>query len=240
MSTSPKYEMICNDLIKKIENGTYMEDGALPSETQLIDIYNVSRITIRRAIDELAILGYIEKNQGKRCSIKDRSNIQELNRIFSYTEEILKHGMKPTRKIIDCGIRLANKEDQEIFHIQRTSIVFFLKRVIYANNIPLCFSEANLPYDLFQGIDLIDFTDQSLYDIIENSYHIKISTSALNLKALPADATISEILGTNERQPILYTHGITYGNYKGNNIPIEYFKSYYNTEYFEYSLIQKR
>lgn len=240
MSTISKYEMICNDLIKKIEKGVYKENEVLPSETQMIEIYNVSRITIRRAIDELAILGYIEKNQGKRCTIKNRQNIQELNRIFSYTEEILKHGMTPTRKIIECGIRLANTEDKESFHMDRTAIVFSLKRVIYANNFPLCYSEASLPYYMFQGIDLVDFTDQSLYDIIENSYQIKILTSALNLKALPAEATISEILGTDENQPILYTHGITYGNYKGNSTPIEYFKSYYNTEYFEYSLIQKR
>lgn len=89
MLKQTKYIMIQNAIIEDITNGVYKNGELLPSEYELIEKYSVSRITIRRAIDELHRLDYIEKSQGKRCIIKNNSKMQDLTNVRSYTEEIL-------------------------------------------------------------------------------------------------------------------------------------------------------
>lgn len=71
----PKYYSLKRDLVKKIEMGDYQEDMPILSERELMETYQVSRITVRRAIDELVNEGYLYKIQGKGTYIKgDTSN----------------------------------------------------------------------------------------------------------------------------------------------------------------------
>ena len=54
MRQTPKYAMIENDFIEKIQSGELKPGAELPSESDLIQLYQVSRVTVRRAIDELS------------------------------------------------------------------------------------------------------------------------------------------------------------------------------------------
>ena len=90
MRQTPKYAMIENDFIEKIQSGELKAGAELPSESDLIQLYQVSRVTVRRAIDELYHQGYIEKMQGKRTCVKGKVKLQELTSISSYTEDVYK------------------------------------------------------------------------------------------------------------------------------------------------------
>ena len=59
MKQTPKYALIEQDFIKKIQSGELEAGAELPSESDLIQLYQVSRVTVRRAIDELYHQGYI-------------------------------------------------------------------------------------------------------------------------------------------------------------------------------------
>ena len=100
MKQTPKYALIEQDFIKKIQSGELEAGAELPSESDLIQLYQVSRVTVRRAIDELYHQGYIEKMQGKRTCVKGKVKLQELTSISSYTEEIIRQGMTPSRKLL--------------------------------------------------------------------------------------------------------------------------------------------
>ena len=240
MGKLPKYESIRQDLIELIENGTYAPGSELPSETDLITKYSVSRITIRRALEELYLDDYIEKKQGKRAYVKQKNKVQALDGISSYTEEILAQGMTPSRKVIAAGLRLGTPEEQNILLIDKADPVYYLERVIYADQTPLCYTTTAIPYDYFRDIEQHDFSIHSLYDVIENNYHIKITTSSLKLKAVPAKGLVSEYLDMEKGSPLLYYSGTSFGMVKGKERPIEYFTTYYSTDLFEYSLTQKR
>ena len=74
----PKYYSLKRDLVKKIEMGDYQEDMPILSERELMETYQVSRITVRRAIDELVNEGYLYKIQGKGTYIKGDTSNQDL------------------------------------------------------------------------------------------------------------------------------------------------------------------
>lgn len=240
MGKQPKYEMIEYDLIESIRSGVYAPGSELPSENELIEKYGASRITVRRAIDELYRSGYIEKHQGKRGCVKKTAKTQELTRIASYTEEILRQGMTPSRKVIRAGLRLCNKPEQLSLSLDKTAPVYHLERIIYADHKPLCYTSTSLPYMFFRDIEHYDFAENSLYDVIENQYNIKISTSSLKLRAVPAKEEIARYLDVEQDTPLLYSSAVTYGIYQGSEVPIEAFTTYYLTDMFEYTLIQKR
>lgn len=240
MSKIPKYEFIKNDLIQMISEGLYPPGSELPSENELIEKYGVSRITIRRAIDELYLADYIEKKQGKRTCIRGDIKIQELTSISSYTEEILRQGMTPSRKVLSSELRLCNDEEQKLLDLDKAEPIYALCRVVYADDKPLCYTDTALPYKYFRDIEQYDFSSHSLYEIIENTYHVKITTSTLKLRAVLAKDEIAHYLDIGKDTPLLHYSAVTYGIVNGKELPIEHFVTYYLTDLFEYSLTQKR
>lgn len=74
----PKYFTLKKALIQKIEEEEYAPDGPIPSERELMEQYQVSRITVRRAVDELVTGGYLYKVQGKGTYVKSEDYSQNL------------------------------------------------------------------------------------------------------------------------------------------------------------------
>lgn len=238
MARKPKYEIVKDDLIEKINSGHYAPESQLPSENQLIDIYKVSRVTIRHAIDELYLADYVEKRQGKRTYVRGSRKPQELSKISSYTEEIIRQGMTPSRKLISSQLRLATEEEQTRLQLDKADAVYSLKRIIYADGLPLCYTDTSLPYKFFRDIEKINFEENSLYKIIEDKYKIEISSSSLKLRAVGANSVVSKYLDIEKHSPVLLSTAITNGIVNDELLPIEYFKTYYLTDVFEYTLYQ--
>lgn len=238
MANLPKYEMIKQDLIEKISNGTYPSGSMLPSENELIKIYGVSKITIRHAINELYLADYIEKKQGKRTYVKSMAKPQELSTISSYTEEIIRQGMVPSRKLISANLRLSTEEEQKFLNLDKSEAVYSLKRIIYADGNPLCYTDTSLPYKYFRDIEYYNFEENSLYNVIENNYNIKITASTLKLRAVAANELIAKYLDIEKKSPVLLSVAVTEGQVENKNVPIEFFKTYYITDIFEYTLHQ--
>jgi GntR family transcriptional regulator len=238
--SQPKYVVIEKKLSEEIRNGTYPAGSELPSENEMIHLFGVSRITVRRAFDDLYREGYIEKRQGKRGFVRETERVQELATLSSYTEEILRQGMKPSRRMVCSDLRLCNEAEQAALGLDKADPVFHMERIIYADEQPLCYARTTIPYRYFRNIETHDFSKESLYNVIEHLYGIKISRSTLKLKAVSADQKLGSYLNVGKDVPLLYTSAVTYGLYDHAEVPIETFETYYLTDRIEYVLTQKR
>ncbi|EGN34937.1 hypothetical protein HMPREF0993_02826 [Lachnospiraceae bacterium 5_1_57FAA] len=130
MKKTPKYAQIEAELIAQIESGKLAPGAELPSESDLIECYDVSRVTVRRAIDELYHQGYVEKMQGKRACVKEKVKLQELTSVSSYTEEIIRQGMTPSRELLSSGLRVCTKEEAEQLGLKKADPVFLWSEFI--------------------------------------------------------------------------------------------------------------
>lgn len=236
----PKYAVIEQDFAEKIDSGELPGGSELPSESDLMELYQVSRVTARRAIDELYHHGYIEKMQGRRTRVKGRAPLQELTSVYSYTEEILRHGMTPSREVITAQIRICTQEECALLKLPKADPVFHMERIYYADGLPLCLTQTTLPYRIFQDIESCDFKEQSLYHVLETDYGVTITNTSLKLKAVSSPGSVARYLDVDDSTPLLYSTGLTYGICQNAEIPIEVFTSYYLTTRFEYTLVQKR
>lgn len=96
----PKYFSLKRDIIRKIEMEEFTGDMPILSEREMMELYQVSRITVRKAIDELVKEGYLYKVQGKGTYVKSDENSQDLFAITSCTEDVQRLGLTPTKKMI--------------------------------------------------------------------------------------------------------------------------------------------
>ena len=88
----PLYLQLVDDLIKKIENNTYKKDEKLPSERELCEMYGMSRITVRNALQELDRDNYIYKLHGKGTFVSSKTYKQNLVNLYNFTDEMKKIG----------------------------------------------------------------------------------------------------------------------------------------------------
>ncbi|MHB8065442.1 MAG: GntR family transcriptional regulator, partial [Ruminiclostridium sp.] len=96
----PLYYQVKENLMEKIKNKYFQVGDLIPSESELQAMYDVSRITIRRAIQELVQEGYLFTQQGKGTFVSKPKASQELNLISSWAETMVILGMHPETKVI--------------------------------------------------------------------------------------------------------------------------------------------
>src|SRR5262245_48441965 len=94
----PLYASIKQELLSKIERGTWQIDHKLPSEEELQEQYKVSRGTIRRALSELEIEGYISRTAAKRSVvIRVTPKLEKpMGELMSFTQQLLLTGLEPS------------------------------------------------------------------------------------------------------------------------------------------------
>ena len=85
-SIVPLYVQVVECLKRDIENGVYNATGRIPTEAELAEQYKVSRITIRRAVDDLVSQGLVEKKQGKGTFICRQKFAKDIKNLQSFSE----------------------------------------------------------------------------------------------------------------------------------------------------------
>lgn len=236
----PKYYVIKEDIIKKINKEELKPNQVLPSERELMEEYKVSRITVRKALEELDKEGYIYKIQGKGSFVKGDNLRQGLTKVHSYTEGILQQGMTPSRKILYSSIEKCDKKTSRLLNINIGDSIFVLERIYYADNDPICVTKAMLTYDVFPKIECFDFSNNSLYKILEDFYNLKITRATQTVEAVAASKYIANHLEVKRGYPVLLFKAVTFGRINGSEIPFETFISYYKTDKIKYYIDQVR
>lgn len=240
MAKDFKYLAFYNEIKQKIISREYLEGNLLPSETQFMEKYHISRITVRNALALLEQEGYVYRIQGKGCYVAGNFRQQSLDKIHSYTNAILASGMVPGRVVLSSVVEPCTKKEGALLHLKEKDPVFILKRIILADGLPICLTKATLPYGKLIDIDRYDFTSESLYNILENKYGYSIDRTAMTFEASASDAYVSEMLSVPENTPLLIYNSISYSKIGKAEVPIEICESYYLTNKIKYRLDKRR
>ena len=236
----PKYYHVKQEIIKGIDNNTYKENETIPSERELMALFDVSRITIRKAIDDLVKEGYLYKVHGKGTYVKGDGEQNNLVSITSCTQDIEKLGYTPRRKVLSKQVILADVKKRNILNLNENEELFQLARIYYADEEPLNYTTTYLPYKLFPDIDLYDFSQVSLYKILEDKYDVKITKATRTIEAISAHDELAEYLDVEEERPLLQFCCTTCGIVNGKEVAIEYFKCCNRTDKFKFYIHQIR
>jgi len=233
-----KYYQLKRKIIKKINDEEYKVGGLIPSERELMETYQMSRITVRKAIDDLVNEGYLFRVQGKGTFVKTDESYYDLFSLTSCTRDIQNKGMAATRRVLTKETLEADKMRQRRLGLSEGEKVFRMERVYYADGVPLNNTITYLPLALFPGLEEYDFENESLYAILEREYGVKITHAKRTIEAVLAHEEVAENLEVNEGEPLILFRSTTYGEVNGQERAIETFKCHYRTDTHQFYIDQ--
>lgn len=162
------YIQLSEKLIEKINE---MEVGQLlPSERKLAEIYSVSRTTVRLALDNLEVRGYILRQHGKGSIVVDyHKSLINLSEMYSFTEQMKALGQEPSTKLISHSIIDANDKLNDIFLNSEKKFIKLI-RLRSSDGVPMMYEESFIPFSKFHDIKINDIRERSLYDIFKEDF----------------------------------------------------------------------
>lgn len=173
----PLYLQLMRLLMEKVEKGLYIEHEQLPSERELCEIYEVSRITVRQALQELELVGIIYKLHGKGTFVAPKKYDQQLDRLYSFTEEMKKLGKQPTTTIISFEKLLVEDYIRLKMGLSTESEVYKIVRLRLADREPLMYETTYLPAILFPDLTKEHFEKRSMYDVFKRVYEKTVTNA---------------------------------------------------------------
>ena len=147
----------------------------IPAENEFCKIYDLSRTTVRQALDILEKDGYIYKLRGKGSYVSTPKIYQNRSSFSKFYDDMRSLGKVPVSKIISLKIKVADAYVREKMQLEENEMLCQIKWIRYGNNEPLIYETINLNYKLVDGIEMKELTDKKLYDILSEEYGIKMT-----------------------------------------------------------------
>lgn len=220
----PLYKKIYEDLLDKINSGYYPEFTKLPTEVELAEQYNVSRLTIRQATQMLVNSGKVEKRRRRGTIVTGKKIEQEITpSIDSFEIRMNQKGLTSTTKVISFKTEKPSKECALALNIKESDLVYKLVRLRYIDQNPIVLVTSYLSVRLFPDLMEVDFTTSHLYDVLRE--HDKPAVNVKRkIEVVKADETIADLLEIKKNDPIFY---MTCNVFSNNNVIVEYSISKY-------------
>ena len=227
---APKYTHIIQHFVDKINSGNMKDGDKLPTEDVLCSYFNVSRITVRKALNELLNEGYIIKKHGKGSYVNTGIARMQLNSLQSFTEEMKSRGMTASSKVLCVSLLNADNIVSNKLQVEENFKIYCIERLRLANGEPMSIEKVFIPYYLCPDIEKHDLSG-SLYDIFENHYNLNPKKADQCIEAIVGTKREQEILKIKLRAPVLKIERITY---LSNNTPLEYVSSIYRGDKYKF------
>ena len=209
--STPLYEQLKNVIIKEIKEKKYKPRDRMPSEAELERQYNVSRITVRRALKELCDEEVLVRKQGKGTFIIGAETKARLDRgVSGFHESIAKNGKKVNSKIIEKQIIKVTDSYAKDLEIDPNDDVIYLKRVMYADEKPAMIDNSYIPVKRFPGIYEKLTGDLSLYKLLEREYGVLLEKYYKVLKVQKANKEASRLLECKVGDPLFDLFKLTF------------------------------
>ena len=222
---SPLYYKIMELIEARIEAGEFKASEQIPSELQLCEEFNVSRITIRRAIDELVKKGLLEKKQGLGTYVSaPRINFFSID-LVSFTERMKHQGFNVKTVLLDFKVILPNNRVSEALQLPSNSYVMEIKRIRTIENQPITVETTYLPRSLFNEKVSLNFFEtylrqgNGLYSFL-NNIGIEFSRAHQTFEPIILLKDEQEILQCNHNPAGMLIYRTTYSC----DTPIEFVK----------------
>lgn len=213
----PLYQQLMDAIKADISKNVYKEGDKLPAETDLEQIYQVSRITVRRAVKELCDQKILAKKQGKGTFVLSTQIQTPLNGIGGFHDVIGDQQNGGTQDILSIQEIEAGEEMAGYLQIRRGERLVVVRRVLKAESGPLMLDTCYLPGERFVGITDHFTGDFSIYRILRQFYAVKMATAEKVIKVRKANKEEQEHLLCEEGDPVFDLFKIVYDE---NDLPV--------------------
>lgn len=229
---TPVYIQIHDQIRQQIEDGKWLVGDRLPSERELSITFNVSRMTLRQAIQTLSDEGILERRIGSGTYVAREKVQEKMTGTTSFSEIMLAQGKTPSSKTVSYFLTSPSSSEMEKLHLTPKDKIIRMERIRYADNLPICFEVASIPHQLVKDFTKKGITE-SLYQTLKENSDNTIDKAEQKVTAVVASERIAELLEIKKGEPILRVKQISY---LGDGQAFEYVRSQYVGSRFEFFL----
>lgn len=222
----PLYLWLAAQLAERIKSGTLAPGDALPAERKIADRYGVSRVTVRRAMEELVTDGLIDQRQGAGTFVSKRLQ-QPLSILTSFSEDVRARGMVPESVFLNRSTGIASPEEAIGLGLKPGEPVSRISRLRKADGLPLAVENATLVRVALPDPEAV--TD-SLYHVLEGTGS-RPMRAVQRLSAVAVDARTAELLDVPVGSPGLSMLRV---GYLGDGRAIEFTRSTYRGDRWDF------
>lgn len=223
-----KYEAIAADIQKSIEDGALKPNEKLPTVVELCELYGVSKITVRRAMEWLQENGLVASRRGSGTFVKKPITLPEnplvtgLNeRAEGFSAQHYKRSEKVTSKVYDFSVVTPPATIAELLNISPDDFTYYHCRTRLSNDVPIAIEYTYMPLDLVPGLKRHHLYG-SVYRYMRDQVGLKLSSFHRAIRAVPATEEEAERLDTEEGSPLLELEQV---GYLDSGVPFEYSRS---------------
>jgi len=221
----PLYLQVEETLREMIEGVDFEAGDRIPSERELADMMKVSRMTVRRAVEQLVVMGLLEHRSTSGtyvCEPEVRRTLSP-NRIQGLSRQIENKGGRAGSRLLKFEIIRAPKKVAEYLCVRVGRKVILIQRLRLVDELPFCVETSYLLAEIFPDLSPEDVSgQQSLYELFRQRYQVNAAYSADILKISTATEEETALLGLESKAPVFYFRSIVYD---AEGVPFEYVKS---------------
>ncbi|WP_293445362.1 GntR family transcriptional regulator [Planktotalea sp.] len=204
MSMAPKYQVVHDKILQRLHSGQYAIGMRLPTEGDLSQAFDVSRVTVRKALEMLVRAGFLTSRQGSGYSVATLSPPASTC-LVSFTDKVLIEGRVPGAKLLrvetpamDIPAEIAALFGDPLAMVERLRTV---------DGEPRMLTQTWIPLRLVPQIGAHHFPEtgqnQSILRILRQDFSLEWTTACETLDSLLATARVSGVLDVLENAPIL-------------------------------------
>ncbi len=185
------YERIADDLAARIRSREFAPFEKLPSESELVDAFGVSRVTVRQALKRLADAGLVISRQGKGVFVAGAVVSQELTALRGFYDSLVMQGHDPKATVVSFEHRRPKVAGA---HLQPFALdVYRFRRLYRLGDLPIAVADVTLP-GAGRTITREDVERHPVYSLLRHVVKREVARASLQVRAARGEADIARLL----------------------------------------------
>jgi len=207
-------------------------DTLIPTEEDLCEIYGVSRITLRKAVEGLVEKGMLARRRGVGTRIVRTELVEDLGRLRSYTEEVEGEGFEVVSKVLSVQTEVPPKNACDALKLEPGERALGIHRVRGTSAVfPVAILTSYFSEKI--GMDEQEDFTKSTYDLVIRKYNTPILWARQRITAYNATPEEAKLLNLTSGDAVLVFYRTAYGV---GDQPIEFVKGVFNPRYYNFSI----
>lgn len=206
---TPVYIQLKNYFVEEIQSGRLHYGTKIPSERDLTKQFNVSRATARQALSLLEREGFVERIVGSGTFVTNTRIQLDFITFNSFTNVLLDQGITPTTKMLKVSKEKANPLIASQLNISPDDDIILVRRLRYANGIPISIQASHIPYTYCPGIEQFLKDNVSIYKILREEFNIDLVKTKQHMRVVFSNEEESKLLKIQSESPCLLLEEVT-------------------------------
>jgi GntR family transcriptional regulator len=223
-SKLPYYQQLYDIFRGKIARGEWKPGDLIPAESELTELYQVSRNTVRQVLDLLVKEGLIYRQRGRGSFVAHPTLEQSMVRIVSFTEDMRQRGFKPGTRILSASLVPASPDIAEKLQVEAGEPLASVERLRLADDEPMSIEESFLVSHYCPDVLQHDYAAQPLREILERDYGIRLVHARQLIRAISSPRRLATLLEIKPGSALLAIERVTFSQ---ESIPVEFLRLYH-------------